>query len=52
MYEYQAPGDTAVTGIQFLAIVDLVEWNSTGGSRQKTRLVIESVHLKLAGRSV
>lgn len=43
-------GNMAVTDIQFLAIVDLVEWNSTGGSGQKTRWVIESVHLKLSGR--
>lgn len=52
MYEHRAPGhgDAAVTEIQFLAIVDLVEWNSAGGSGQKTRRVIESEHLKFSGR--
>lgn len=43
MYEYGASGDTLMTEIWFLAIVDLVEWNFTGGSGQKTRQVIESV---------
>lgn len=42
MYENRVC-DTLMTEILFLAIVDLVEWNFTGGSRQKTRRAIESV---------